>query len=197
MTTLQPYTRPDVQVYEGEIESPSLSQEEYMALRDAMTTMRDLLICKMLRGTGFRINELLRCSVDQLQVNGPDTGLWVAREKKRSSKPVYGLVPLPPGLGVELKDYLKQAMRVRERQIFTVSDRQVRRVFATAGLKALGRAVHPHERRGLYIKSLIDGGLPLEATAKMVGHEDPKTTLKYYYRLSAHQIAEIQRRVQV
>ena len=151
--TIQPYTSPSVQVYEGEIESPPLSQEEYMALRDAMTNMRDMLICKMLRGTGLRINELLRCSVDQVQVNGPDTGLWVAREKKRSAKPVYGLVPLPPGLGVELRSYIHAVhfpQSTSQQRIFQVSDRQVRRVFATAGLKALGRPVHPHELRDLY-----------------------------------------------
>jgi site-specific recombinase XerD len=186
-----------IQVYEGQIVPEALTQREYESLRDSMGNMRDLLICKLLRGTGLRINELMRCCVYQVSVNGPEVGLLVAREKKRSPKPVYGFVPLPPSLGVELRAFITGQGLKPEQRIFGITDRQVRRIFATAGLKAIGRRVHPHELRGLYATFLIDNGLPIEAAAHLLGHSDYRTTQKHYYKLNAEKIAAIQRRIPV
>ena len=71
--------------------------------------------------------------------------------------------------------------------MFPITDRQVRYVFAAAGKRGIGRPVHPHELRHLYVKTLIDGGVPVLAASKMVGHSDTKTTERWYYDLTAEQ----------
>jgi integrase len=185
--------------FQGQVEVSPLSQAEYERLREAMPTRRDLLICKILRGTGLRINELLRMPLSQVYENGPDTGLYVAREKKRTPAPIFELIPLQTSLGIDLRDYIKVGMRKpADQRIFYVTARQMQRVFAAAGQRALGRRVHPHELRGLFITwNLHEGGISLESTAKMVGHADPKTTLKYYDRLTVQERYAIQRRIPV
>lgn len=194
--TLQPYTSIP-QVYEGQVKAQPLTQREYEALRDAMPTTRDQLIAKVLRGTGWRIGEILRCPVEGLGFNGPEAGLYLSRSKKRTVKRKYELVPLPPGLGVLLRDYTKGLGKRPGDPIFDVSVRQVERVFVTAGIRALGRRVHPHELRGVYATFLIDNGVPVAVVANLLGHADIKTTLEHYHKLNAEKIAEIQRRIPV
>ena len=59
----------------------------------------------------------------------------------------------------------------------------------------IGRPVHPHELRHLYVKTLIDGGVPVLAASKLVGHSDTKTTERWYYDLTAEQRRAIQERM--
>ena len=191
--TLQPY----IASTEITIQSPSLSQREYELLRDAMPTTRDQLICKVLRATGRRISEVLRCRVSEMVFNGPEVGLYLTRSKKRTEKPVYTLVPLPLGLGTLLRDYVKGNSLAPDQSIFGITSRQVERVFVVASMRALGRRAHPHELRGVYATDLIDGGVPIEAVAHLLGHANPRTTQEYYYRMNADKIRAIQMRVQV
>lgn len=191
--TLQPYIEPT----EATIQAPPLSQREYERLRDAMPTTRDQLICKVLRATGRRISEVLRCRVSEMELNGPEVGLYLTRSKKRTLSKVYELVPLPLGLGTLLRDYVKGQAIPPDQPIFRITIRQVERVFVAAGMSALGRRVHPHELRGVYATDLIDGGVPIEAVAHLLGHANPRTTQEYYYKMNADKIRAIQMRVQV
>ncbi len=79
--------------------------------------------------------------------------------------------------------------------MFPITDRQVRYVFAATGRKGIGRPVHPHELRHLYVKTLIDGGVPVLAASKLVGHSDTKTTERWYYDLTGEQRRAIQERM--
>ena len=196
--TLMPRDVADLAVsfpVEGKVVYDVLSQEEYELLKQGMTRVRDLLICKMLRGTGLRINELMRLQPEQVKVNGPEVSVMIRRSKRPQA--VWEYVPIQPTLGVELVDWIKGNAIRPGAKVFAVSDRQVRRVFAEAGRRGIGRPVHPHELRGLYIKTMLDGGLPVAVAAKMVGHADVRTTMKHYYELTAAQRREIQRRIPV
>ena len=75
------------------------------------------------------------------------------------------------------------------------TDRQVRYVFAATGRKGTGRPVHAHELRHAYVKTLIDGCVPVLAASKLVGHSDTKTTERWYYDLTAEQRRGIQERM--
>ena len=74
---------PLVQV-EVEIEPSPLTQMEYETLRDAMPTMRDQLVCRVLRGTGWRIGEVLACQVRHMAFNGPEVALYLSLSKLRT-----------------------------------------------------------------------------------------------------------------
>jgi len=73
----------------------------------------------------------------------------------------------------------------------------VENIFKAAGIRALGHPVQPHMLRKLYAKTLLDNGLPAAATAKMLGHQDSRTTEQWYYELTAEQRREINRRLPV
>lgn len=175
-----------------------LTQEDYERVKQALTSWRDVLLLQLLRGTGLRISEVLRLTPDGLREDGPYRYLLVRRGKRpRKKGGEWERVYLHPTLGVALFDYVR-GLRIKPgERIFSITARTVRNIFYRAGKQAIGRRISPHEFRGLYIKTLIDGGLPVEATAKMVGHADPRTTQKWYYELTREQRWEIQRRIPI
>ena len=159
---LERYQLPIVRIAEGEIAQDPLDQREYEDFKVCLPTCRDVLIAKMFRATGLRVMELLRLEARHYEVSGPDFSILVRRSKRRSKRGgEYERVYLPPGLGVELRDYITGNRIVPGGRVFPITDSQVRYVFAAAGEKGIGRPVHPHELRHLYVKTLIDGGVPV------------------------------------
>lgn len=172
-----------------------LDQRQFENFKIHLPTWRDVLIAKMLRATGLRVMELLRLQVRHYDVKGPEFSIMVRRTKKRKKDTGWERVFLPPNLGVELRDYIAGNGLASDKRVFSITDRQVRYVFAAAGEKGIGRPVHPHEMRHLYVKTLIDGGVPVLSAAKLVGHDDSRTTEKWYYDLTADQRRTIQERM--
>ena len=179
----------------SQIEPEPLTQADYEKIKGVLKSYRDLLLCMTLRATGLRINELLRIQADHIQRDGPTISLLIRRSKKGNNQ--WEHMYLPPQLGIQLAEYVKGNSILPGERVFQIGDRMVRYIFAKAGQTAIGRPVHPHEFRHLYTKTLIDGGLPVEAAAKMLGHDDIRTTMKHYYDLTRAQREEIQRRIPV
>lgn len=173
-----------------------LTQRDYEAIKQHLKSVRDMLLAKLLRNTGLRISEALRITPQYMGQDGPHTYCLVYRGKQ-GAKAKWDRVYLNPELAVELLDYTRGNKIAVDKPVFPISDRQVRNIFYQAGLKAIGRRVHPHEFRHLYTKTLIDGGLPPVVAAKMLGHADSRTTERWYYELTGEQRAEIQRRIPV
>jgi integrase len=171
-----------------------LTQTEYELLKAAFTCYRDILICKVLGGTGLRISELLRVTPEHLGYDGPDGFLFIRRGKQRNKKTRWEKVYLPATLAVELRDYIKGNAIQPGQRVFPISDRAVRYAFEKAGCQALGKSVSPHMLRHLYVSWCIDNGLPVPTTSKMVGHANSRTTEEVYYHLSAARRRDIQRR---
>ena len=193
---LEHYRAPILRIAEGEIAQDPLDQREYEAFKACLPTWRDVLIAKVLRSSGLRVMELLRLERRHYDVPGPDFSILVRRSKRRAKPRVeYERVYLPPGLGVELRDYVTGNRIAPEDRVFPITDRQIRYVFSAAGNRGLGRPVHTHELRHLYVKTLIDGGVPVLAVSKLVGHSDTKTTEQWYYDLTAEQRRLIQERM--
>jgi len=197
----------------GTVRSDPLTQEEYVAIRDALPTYRDILIAKLLRASGLRIAEVLgnprarkrpQLGITPSHLFQEEGGVrWyivVQRGKKRTRPgdlPNYEAVYLPPGLGVELRDYIRgRGVKPGER-IFSLSVRQFENVWRDAARRIIRRRSTPHSLRHLYIKYLIDHGVPVYITSRMVGHEDPRTTMKDYYALSREQRWQIQQMIPV
>ena len=183
-------------VIEGEVVESPLSHADYLALRDAMTNRRDLLLCMTLYATGLRINELLRVTVERLEKRGPVVWFYFQRSKK-AGIPQYEPMPLPASLGVLLWDYVHGQGLTPGQRIFKLSDRRVRYIFWDAGKKALGRPAHPHEMRGACARALQAAGVPFEVVAKYLGHTDTRTTLKYYLDLTDEKRLDLARKVPI
>ncbi len=171
-----------------------LTQAEYEAFRDALPTWRDRLLAMVLRNTGLRINEVLALEVSRCVLEGPTFIIYVQRSKKRTTtkyEPIY----INPGLGVQLRDYIKgQQMALTDRVFgnsgtgrgsIKITARGLRFVFEKAGIASIGRPVQPKEFRSFFIQTMVDGGVPMAMASKRIGHEDLRTTQAHYYALSA------------
>ena len=179
---------------DGPITQDVLTQAEYEAFRDALPTWRDRLIAMVLRNTGLRVNEVLGLLVKECAMDGPTYIIYVQRSKKCSLaeyEPIY----INPGLGAQLRDYIKgQQMALKDlvfgnsstiRGAHKITARGLRFVFEKAGIASIGRPVRPKEFRSFFVQTMVDGGVPMAMASKMVGHEDIRTTQAHYYALSA------------
>jgi len=106
---LERYKAPIPQIMDEETAQDPLDQLEYEAFKACLPTWRDVLIAKALRSTGVRVMEGLHLQGRHCDLSGPDFWILVRRSKRRAKhKGGYERVYLPPGLGVELRDYCGQ-----------------------------------------------------------------------------------------
>ena len=191
---------------DGQVVRDGLTQGEYQIFRDSLTSWRDRIICMCLRNTGLRIGELLALEVGKTMLNGPDYIFYILRSKKRRTteyEPVY----LNPALGVQLNDYIKAQHLAPNKKIFGqepgsrdkdhISANGVQKLYRKIGKQVLNRPIQTRDFRKLYIRDLVDGGVPMEVASKMIGHESPRTTAAHYYGLTADRRRMIGERIEV
>lgn len=174
-----------------------LTHTDYEAIKAALPNWRDMLLVKVLRTTGLRISETLKITTDRVKPVGPDVVIFIQRSKRPTKRlqDTWDRILMQPVIGKELASYIDGQGLPLGARIWPISRVQAWRIIFNAGQKAIGRGVHPHEFRGLYIRTAINFGYPLSAVAKMVGHTSSKTTEQWYYELTAEQRDEIQRRM--
>jgi len=191
--TIQPYKLQFPANLTGHLTQDTLTQDEYEVFKAALPSWRDRLIAMVLRNTGLRVNELLTLEVRHCAFDGPAFVIYIQRSKKRGAtefEPIY----INPGLGVQLRDYIKGndykpmdqlfGNRPNERDSRKITARGMRFVFEKTGLAALGRKISPRDFRSFFVQTMVDGGVPMPIASKMVGHESEKTTQAHYYKLS-------------
>ena len=182
----------------AEVAQDTLTQDEYEAFKAALPSWRDRLICMMLRNTGLRINELLSLPGAHCALGGPSYVIHVVRSKKRKgieTTTVYEPIYINPGLGVQLRDYIKGNNYTMTEPIFGGGDNQrdarkitqrgLRFIFEKTGRESIGRPISPKAFRSFFVQTMVDGNVPMAMASKMVGHEDIRTTQAHYYILSA------------
>ena len=181
---------------DGQVTQDVLTQVEYERFRNALPNWRDRLIAMVLRNTGLRVNEVLGLGVKECALDGPTSIIYVQRSKKRREtqyEPIY----INPGLGVQLRDYIKGQQMTMTEQVFgnagtsrgshKITARGLRFVFEKVGIVSLGRPVQPKEFRSFFVQTMVNGGVPMEIDSKMVGHEDILTTQAHYFALNVEQ----------
>lgn len=182
----------------AEVAQDTLTQDEYEAFKAALPSWRDRLICMMLRNTGLRINELLSLPGAHCALGGPSYVIHVVRSKKRKgieTTTVYEPIYINPGLGVQLRDYIKGNNYTMTEPIFGGGDNQrdarkitqrgLRFIFEKTGRESIGRPISPKAFRSFFVQTMLDGNVLMAMASKMVGHEDIRTTQAHYYVLSA------------
>ena len=182
----------------AEVAQDTLTQDEYEAFKAALPSWRDRLICMMLRNTGLRINKLLSLPGAHCALGGPSYVIHVVRSKKRKgieTTTVYEPIYINPGLGVQLRDYIKGNNYTMTEPIFGGGDNQrdarkitqrgLRFIFEKTGRESIGRPISPKAFRSFFVQTMVDGNVPMAMASKMVGHEDIRTTQAHYYVLSA------------
>ena len=171
----------------------TLTQDEYEAFKAALPSWRDRLVCMLLRNTGLRINELLKLPAAHCALEGPSYIVYIRRSKRKQT--VYEALYLNPGLGVQLRDYIKGNNYNMTEPIFgggdnkrdarKITQRGLRFIFEKIGRDTIGRPISPKMFRSFFVQTMVDGNVPMAMASKMVGHEDIRTTQSHYYNLSA------------
>ena len=182
----------------ADVAQDTLTQNEYEAFKAALPSWRNRLICMLLRNTGLRINELLSLPGAHCALEGPIYVIHVVRSKKRKGNEittVFEPIYLNPGLGVQLRDYIKGNNYTMTEPIFGGGDNQrdarkitqrgLRFIFEKTGRESIGRPISPKAFRSFFVQTMVDGNVPMAMASKMVGHEDIRTTQAHYYVLSA------------
>jgi integrase len=159
----------------------------YVGCRQYPTTKADREAPKvyafvlLMRYTGFRISDAAFFSIDKLE--GTHAFLYMTK----TGDPVY--VPLP--------DFVVRALKalplVREKYFFmtgrgserleSITDvwrKKLKRVFQVAG--PFTSTPHPHRFRHTFACDLLQKGVPVDDVAILLGHSDPRITLRHYAR---------------
>ena len=157
----------------------SLTPSEIAAMINAHTNTQDRALCLLLGTTGVRISEALQLTTDSI---GTERGHTIVSLIGKGGKVIN--VPLVPVVA----DALTELGQVRGHGPLFINTlgqpldrhgaaRILSRLAHRAGLK---KVVTPHMLRSAAITNALQRGTDLHRVQAMVGHSDPKTTLRYF-----------------
>lgn len=135
-----------------------------------------------LAGTGCRFDEMAQTQVKNLFL-GINSG-YVKFPKEIVKTKQDRVVPLPPLLVAELKDFLKNK-KPNDLMLTTSAGHKISEqtfnpeLRKRAELAGINKHVHSHMFRHSYIRELRRHGVDVQTVALLVGHEDLNTTLSY------------------
>lgn len=174
-----------------------LSVRDMEKLCFAADSLRDRIIIKLLCRCGLRREECAGLAVGDVGHNQSGGGAGMVRVVGKGGKERF--VPLPGDIEQDINFYLG---RRRSGPLFpghdkkrSISPIQINRITGGAGMAAGVKNPHPgmkginpHLLRHSYARRLKDAGVPLEAIAAVLGHENVNTTLATYGLLSTSEI---------
>jgi integrase/recombinase XerD len=169
-----------------------LAADEVAAMLAAASDLRDALVVGLLFTDALRVSEIVGANVDD--VSTAARRLWLTVTRKGGDR---ARVPLDPAVAELLDAYLADRpswtgpdptplLLDREGNRLDRFDvaRMIRRLARRAGIDAPTK-VGPHSLRASAITDQIDRGRPATEVQVMAGHQDVRTTLRYYERRDA------------
>jgi len=169
-----------------QMETMPISEDEYKRIIEAipMNDVNAILLFKILRNTGARINEIKSITPANIGRNGPETWLETTHSKSRSKTPLYHKSWLNWAVGDQLNHYVAGNRIQMGEQIFPRTYTRYWQIWKKASIKAIGRPTKPHQIRGLFSTFLLDNGASPAQVAAFLGHKDIKTTLAHYNKMN-------------
>jgi integrase len=150
------------------------SREEETALLDACNEderrhLRSVLICAF--DTGMRRGEILSLDWDDVDLKHS-----VIRVRAFNTKTMTGReVPITSRLAFELRRTAKSLGSTG--RVFSIAG--VRRSFSTAKRLAKVEGLRFHDIRHTAATRMVEGGMSLAETGRILGHSEPRTTYRY------------------
>ncbi len=159
-----------------------LARGELPSLELAVT-LRDRAVLELLYGSGLRVGEVTRLTVDMVDLDRARVRVIGKGDKERE-------VPMSAPCVEALESYLERGRDVlaaagtrtlffnrkkksfSERDIRSMVERYVQRVLP-------GRRVTPHTLRHSYATHLLEGGADIRAVQELLGHASVATTQRY------------------
>ena len=126
--------------------------------------------------TGVRVSEAINADLDDVR---DVRGHHVLRVNGKGNRP--RTVPLPPPVRHALDEYTRERA---EGAMFTTSsghrwDRNGAHDTITRIGQRAGISLHPHLLRHTATTLALDSGAPLDRVQSLLGHADPRTTMRY------------------
>lgn len=166
--------------YKKTVKKP-YSQKELEKLRWGCANLRDLALVEFLYSTGCRVSEVVNLDITDIDFMSKSAVVLGKGNKQRT---VY----LTESACLHLNDYLNS--RDDRNPALFVSLRKPCSRFGKNGIEAmlrrLGKAtgikkVHPHRYRRTLATYMMDRGANIQDVAKILGHEDIRTTEIYCF----------------
>lgn len=136
------------------------------------THLKPIILC--LIDTGMRKNEVLRLTWADADFEGDYLTAVSFKGKKRFARPV----PMSARLKVELLSLRERSRALPTDRIFGV-ETDIKTSWTTIRRIAKLEDVRLHDLRHQAATNLIQSGMSLEETGKILGHLEPKTTWRY------------------
>lgn len=141
--------------------------------------------------TGLRRAELLTLLSASFDVDSTPPCVRIAAKVEKSRR--GAVLPLPPWLAAELREWLKgRTGRLWRAGAWLDTAAMLRRDLARAGIPYIddqGRAYDFHALRSQYITGLARAGVSLMKAQRLARHSDPKLTAKHYTHLDIEDLA--------
>lgn len=163
-----------------------LEQEEIELIRNlpagTRTDLRDRVLFEFLLNTGCRISEAVSLDCSSMDF-----------DKQEAYVIGKGIKPRTVYIGnckSWVQRYLKERRHTSPALFLTRVGTRLRRANARDAIRDLGRRaglkkeIYPHMLRATFITTMLELGVNPKDVQRMVGHEDLKTTLQHYYRVS-------------
>jgi len=165
-----------------------LYNEEMSKLLNAPDTssgkgLRDRAILELLYATGMRVSELVKLTLDDLELNGGEVRVFGKGRKERivlmgSHAISYLRQYLEKGRPA-LKEGGRKALFI-SRQGTPLTGRSIERLIVKyAKTAGIGRRVTPHTLRHTFATHLLSGGADLRSVQELLGHRSLATTQVY------------------
>lgn len=156
-----------------------ISDEMIEKMRDNCKTKRDLAIIDLLYSTGFRVGELVRLNISDIDFEERECVVYGKGDKERR---VY----FDAKAKLHLQNYIKSRTDDNP-ALFVTLDVPYDRLKISGveiRMRELGRSlsipkIHPHKFRRTMATRAIDKGMPIEQVQKILGHSQIGTTMQY------------------
>lgn len=170
--------------------------EQLEELREGCVTLRDRAIVETLRSTGARVGEIEQ--INRHDIDWRTGDILIRGEKGGRYRPIY----LDELARYHLNKYL-ESRKDGEEALFVHTKRPYGRLHKTGIRAALSliaeRAgsdyrVYPHKMRKTLGMDLKKKGVDLGIIQEVLGHQDPRTTSRYYAESTSDTLRDIRRR---
>lgn len=160
-------------------------KEEYEKNKDFLT-LRNYLIINFLLCTGLRNSELRSLNIDSVN---PTTGEFTVIGKRKIKKEGILIPEVLDIYNLYLKERIAIDNKAKDDSLFLsknynrISSKGLENIFNN--ICELNNLPHltPHSMRHICGSSLIDSGVSIEQTAKILGHTNISTCYKWYYHI--------------
>lgn len=155
--------------------SMTLSPAEERKARAAMTS-RDAALFRFLMATGARISEAVNVQLSDIAENGDVSTVSIVGKGKKAR-----VLRVPSAI----IDYARETYGGSTYLFETSAGRPVNRIYAyqrirEAVAQVTGKRFSPHGCRHTLATRLIEGGAPIDAVSRYLGHSSPSVTLSLY-----------------